>query len=102
VTSAVRRRACRATPPARCKKAADERRDANGSGDAAGKTLDKIAGREPALWNDGREPDFDEQPQKYDSAVELLVASATWPAQWQTNGFQERSDAIRSPCRKRA
>jgi FtsZ-interacting cell division protein YlmF len=60
------------------------------------KHLDKIAGREPELWNEVGNLILTKQPKNYDSAVELLVDLRDLSARnGKTNGFQERLDAIR-------
>ena len=60
------------------------------------KHLDKIAGREPELWNQVENLISTKQPKSYDSAVGLLVDLRDLAARkGKTNGFQARLDAIR-------
>jgi hypothetical protein len=79
------------------KKPAEEK--ARREGEAAilrAKYLDKIAGREPELWNEVENLISTKQPKSYDSAVELLVDLRDLAARkGKTNEFQVRLDAIR-------
>ena len=60
------------------------------------KHLDKIAGREPELWNEVENLILTKQPKSYDSAVGLLVDLRDLAARkGKTNEFQARLDAIR-------
>jgi hypothetical protein len=60
------------------------------------KHLDKIAVREPELWNEVDTFISSKLPKKYDSAVELLVDLRDLAARnGKTDEFQTRIDAIR-------
>jgi len=60
------------------------------------KHLDKIAGREPELWNEVENLISKKQPKSYDSAVELLVDLRDLAAsKGKTDEFRFRLDTIR-------
>lgn len=60
------------------------------------KHLDKIAGREPELWNQVENLISTKQPKSYDGAVKLLVDLCDLASRKdKTNEFQARLDAIR-------
>jgi hypothetical protein len=59
------------------------------------KHLDKIAGREPGLWNEVENLISTKQPKSYDSAVELLVDLRDLASRkGKTDEFRTRLDAI--------
>lgn len=59
------------------------------------KHLDKIAGREPELWNEVENLISTKQPKNYDSAVELLVDLRDLAARkGKTDDFRSRIEAI--------
>jgi hypothetical protein len=79
-------------------KAAEEKaRRAREAEIARGKHLDKLAGKEPELWNQINDLIATKQPKKYDRAVELLIDLRDLAVRkGKTKEFRARLDALRA------
>jgi hypothetical protein len=92
----VSRKACSGTPGLLPRAAEEKARREREAAILRAKHLDKIAGREPELWNEVENLISTKQPKSYDSAVGLLVDLRDLAARkGKTNEFQARLDAIR-------